>query len=118
MTPTLKQITPLHSEPLYRIHFFGFLPEFMYLSGLPALLHIPGKHVPDRIVPAGSVAIRGNQTGIYPMESPSGWHLIGRSPLTFFNPQEDYPVVAEVRDRIKFSTISLQEYEGYLRHYI
>lgn len=113
---SVDELISLHSAPLYRIHFFGFLPGFMYLRGLPEVLNIPRKRVPDRTVPAGSVAIGGNQTGIYPMESPGGWHLIGRSPILFFNQKEKYPVMAEIGERINFRPITLQEYERNLRH--
>ncbi|MDF2157633.1 allophanate hydrolase subunit 1 [Algoriphagus sp. CAU 1675] len=106
----------LHSNPLYRIHFYGFLPGFMYLNGLPKKLITPRKKIPDRSIPPGSVAIGASQTGIYPMESPGGWHLIGRSPLLFFNVQSNPPVWAKPGERLKFTPISEKEFDLLIRH--
>jgi KipI family sensor histidine kinase inhibitor len=105
----VNDIIELHSAPLYRIHFFGFLPGFMYLNGLPEVLHTPRKSVPDRSVFPGSVGIGGAQTGIYPMESPGGWHILGRTPVNLFNPEVDPPVWASIGDRINFIKISSEE---------
>ena len=106
----------LHSSVEYRIHFFGFLPGFMYLNGLPEKLHTPRKRVPDLNVPAGSVAIGGSQTGIYPSESPGGWHLIGRSPIRLFDLNSTPPVWAKPGDKLKFSPISEREFDSLIRH--
>ncbi len=105
-----EEVINLHSKRPYRIHFFGFLPGFMYLQGLPEILHSARKPIPDRSIPAGSVAIGGSQTGIYPANSPGGWHLIGRSPIFFFDPKKQPPVWAEAGDRVQFSPISKEEY--------
>ena len=104
------QIIQLHSEENYRIHFYGFLPGFMYLSGLRPELHERRKPVPDRNVPAGSVAIGGAQTGIYPSSSPGGWHLIGQTPLVLFDPSKPQPVGVQVGDWIRFRAISAAEF--------
>lgn len=112
----VNELIELHSKPLYRIHFFGFLPGFMYLNGLPEILHMPRKAVPDRSVFPGSVAIGGAQTGIYPMESPGGWHVVGRTPLTLFDPHQDPPVWASVGDRIQFVPISSDEMSEFLEN--
>lgn len=106
-----KEIISLHSKPLYRIHFYGFLPGFMYLAGLDPTLSFPRKSKPDRAVQKGSVAIGGNQTGIYPNESPGGWHVIGKTPITLFDPHSPQPVWAKAGDYIQFKPISLDEYE-------
>lgn len=118
ISKTLSQenLIELHTEPLYRLHFYGFLPGFMYLNGLPKTLHTARKSTPDREVPVGSVAIGGSQTGIYPSSSPGGWHLIGQTPLSLFNPKLEIPVFAEVGERIKFIPISIQEFERLKRH--
>ena len=108
---TPSQIIQLHSSPRYRIHFFGFLPGFFYLNGLPKELHTPRKAVPSLSVPKGSVAIGGAQTGIYPNQSPGGWHLIGQTPISLFEPSLDPPVWAKVGEQIKFNPISLKEFE-------
>jgi KipI family sensor histidine kinase inhibitor len=113
---TINELIELHSTVTYRLHFFGFLPGFMYLNGLPKQLHTPRKAIPDRSVEAGSVAIGGTQTGIYPIESPGGWHLIGKCPVSLFNPKHCPPVWAEPGDLIKFQPIDLGEMERLLHN--
>lgn len=105
-----QQVIDLHTNPLYRIHFFGFLPGFMYLSGLNEKLSFPRKSIPDRAIIPGSIAIGGTQTGIYPNESPGGWHVIGRTPLPLFDPKKTNPVWANPGDYIKFKSISIEEF--------
>ena len=105
-----EELIRLHSENSYRIHFFGFLPGFMYLQGLQEILFSPRKAVPDRNIEAGSVAIGGSQTGIYPTNSPGGWHIIGRSPLSFFDAKKLPPVWASPGDLIRFCPISKEEF--------
>ncbi|MEB2783935.1 5-oxoprolinase subunit PxpB [Algoriphagus persicinus] len=111
-----KELISMHSQPLYRIHFYGFLPGFMYLNGLNETLHTARKSVPDRVVPAGSVAIGGSQTGIYPSASPGGWHLIGQTPISLFDPRQANPVFASAGERIEFIPISNQEFEHLKKH--
>lgn len=101
-----SELIRLHTDSVYRIHFFGFLPGFMYLRGLPELLNTPRKKNPDRTVPAGSVAIGGDQTGIYPQSSPGGWHIIGRTPMPLFSTQHESPVWAQIGDQVRFMPIS------------
>lgn len=108
---TTNQIIDLHSSVTYRLHFFGFLPGFMYLNGLPEQIHTRRKTVPDRSVEAGSVAIGGSQTGIYPMESPGGWHVIGKCPVLMFDANSRVPVWAEPGDLVKFEQIDAEELE-------
>jgi inhibitor of KinA len=111
-----EELISLHSNPSYRIYFFGFLPGFMYLNGLHEVLHTPRKSVPELIVPAGSVAIGANQTGIYPSQSPGGWHLIGTSPLVFFDPKSKPPVWASPGELIVFRPITEKEFDFDMRH--
>lgn len=111
-----SELISVHSSVEYRIHFFGFLPGFMYLNGLPEKLHTPRKKNPDLNVPAGSVAIGGGQTGIYPSESPGGWHLIGKTPVTLFDPQLIPAVWAKPGDKLLFSAISEKEFDLLSRH--
>lgn len=113
---SVADLISLHSSVEYRIHFFGFLPGFMYLNGLQEQLHTPRKRVPDLNVPAGSVAIGGSQTGIYPSESPGGWHLIGRSPTQFFFPQLIPAVWAKPGEKLLFTPISGKEFDLLIRH--
>ena len=109
---TLSQLIEIHASPSYRIHFFGFLPGFFYLNGLPEILHMPRKSIPNLTVPKGSVAIGGSQTGIYPGESPGGWHIIGRTPVSLFNPKNNPPVWAKPGERIKFVPINSSQYQN------
>lgn len=110
---SLDEVIQLHTQDQYRIHFFGFLPGFFYLNGLSPRLHLPRKSVPSPVVPSGSVAIGGKQTGIYPMESPGGWHCIGRSPLPFFDPNQVPPVWAKPGEQIQFVSISFSQFENW-----
>ncbi|PZX54171.1 5-oxoprolinase subunit PxpB [Algoriphagus chordae] len=111
-----EELITIHSQTLYRLHFFGFLPGFMYLNGLPEALYASRKSIPDRSVPVGSIAIGGSQTGIYPSSSPGGWHLIGQTPLALFDPSQDNPVFASPGERIEFLPISKLEFDRLTRH--
>lgn len=110
---SVAEAIQLHTQGLYRIHFFGFLPGFFYLNGLSPKLHLPRKNVPALAVPAGSVAIGGKQTGIYPIQSPGGWHSIGRSPLPFFDPKQTPPVWAKPGEQIQFVSITASQFENW-----
>lgn len=105
-----QEIIICHSQATYLIHMSGFLPGFLYLGGLSEKLHCPRKETPELKIPAGSVGIGGNQTGIYPVASPSGWHIIGRTPAHLFNPHNRQPFIASPLDRIKFVPIDKNEY--------
>ncbi len=107
---SIEEVIDLHTSPTYRIHFFGFLPGFMYLNGLDPALHFPRKGIPDRKIASGSVAIGGAQTGIYPNESPGGWHVIGKTQTIFFDQNENLPVFAKPGEQIKFFPISLEKF--------
>ena len=108
---TTDQLISLHTGPIYRIHFFGFLPGFFYLHGLPERLHSPRKSIPSQSVPAGSVAIGGAQTGIYPIESPGGWQLIGRTPVKTYDVNRKEPILFKAGDSICFVPITKHEFE-------
>ena len=105
-----KDIIKLHADVTYTIYFIGFLPGFLYLGGLDERLFIPRKETPRMDIEKGSVAIGGNQTGVYPNTSPGGWNIIGNSPVTFFNPKSETPCFAKAGDRIQFFQVSLKEY--------
>lgn len=106
------EIISIHSHAEYIVHFYGFMPGFLYLGGLDPRLHHPRKENPDRTVPAGSLAIGGKQTGIYPQESPGGWHIIGSCPVKFFDPNSNPAVWAKEGDKIRFYTITLEEFDN------
>lgn len=101
----------LHTQAHYKIDFIGFLPGFPYLSGLNPLLHTPRLEKPRAKIAKGSIAIGGEQTGIYPSASPGGWHIIGRTPLLLFNPTKESPCLFSVFDEIEFKAISKDEFE-------
>jgi KipI family sensor histidine kinase inhibitor len=91
-----------HAAALYTVAMIGFAPGFPYLSGLDPSLALPRLATPRTRVPAGSVAIGGAQTGIYPRESPGGWRLLGRTPLRLFDPQRASPSLLAPGDRVRF----------------
>ncbi len=96
------QIAEIHSKPIYRVFLVGFVPGWAYLGPLPEELELPRRHVPRTQVPAGSVAIAGRQSGIYPLPTPGGWHLIGRTSVKLFLPDADPPCLFRAGDRVKF----------------
>lgn len=101
---TMDEVIRLHSSATYTVAAIGFSPGFPYLIGLPKGLHIPRLDTP-RPVSAGSVAIAGDQAGIYPFNSQGGWHLIGQTSLTLFDPQNDPPSLLAPGDQVKFSAV-------------
>ncbi len=103
---TPERIAELHSKPIYRAFLVGFVPGWAYLGPLPEELELPRRHVPRTQVPAGSVAIAGRQTGIYPLPTPGGWHLIGHSSVKLFFPDRDPPILFRAGDRVKFFAAS------------
>ena len=97
-----EKIVELHSRPIYRVFLVGFVPGWAYLGPLDESLELPRRQVPRTLVPPGSVAIAGRQTGIYPLPSPGGWHLIGRTSVKLFLPDSDPPCLFRAGDRVKF----------------
>jgi KipI family sensor histidine kinase inhibitor len=95
-----------HAGANYRVGCVGFVPGFAYLVGLPSDLQTPRRSTPRSRVPAGSVAIGGAQTGVYPFETPGGWHLIGRTPLRPFDPNRAEPALLQAGDRVRFEPIA------------
>jgi KipI family sensor histidine kinase inhibitor len=94
-----------HSQRTYWVRFLGFAPGFAYLGPLDPALVLPRRGEPRFRVPAGSVAIAGDQTGIYPVETPGGWHLIGRTPIVPFNPDRDPPSLFAAGDEVRFDPV-------------
>jgi inhibitor of KinA len=99
---TVDEVIRLHSGADYTVRMIGFSPGFPYLAGLPEPLATPRRDTPRLKVPAGSVAIGGRQTGIYSLETPGGWHIIGRTPLRLFQPEHDPPCLLRAGDRVRF----------------
>ena len=106
-----KEVVDLHSAAEYRVTCIGFTPGFPFLAGLPKKLATPRRATPRKEIPPGSVGIGGSQTGVYPLRSPGGWNLIGRTPLRLFDPAKDQPALLRVGDRVRFRVIDIAEFE-------
>ncbi|HEX6939715.1 MAG TPA: 5-oxoprolinase subunit PxpB [Longimicrobiales bacterium] len=105
------EVVDAHVSGDYRVYMIGFAPGFPYLAGLPERLAAPRRPTPRTAVPAGSVGIAGRQTGIYPIESPGGWQIIGRTPARLFSPDRDPPTLLRVGDRVRFHAIAPDAWE-------
>jgi inhibitor of KinA len=112
---TMTKIVELHSAAEYRVACIGFVPGFPFLAGLPKKLATPRRPTPRREIPPGSVGIGGAQTGIYPLRSPGGWNLIGRTPLKLFDPTKDPPTLLRAGDRVRFRAITREEFDDLKR---
>jgi len=108
MTPA--QAIELHASAEYLVYFLGFVPGFAYLGELPEALVTPRLAVPRRRVPAGSVGLAGNQTGVYPFATPGGWRLLGRTPLAMFRTDRDGLSLLSIGDRVRFMPISAERF--------
>jgi len=105
------EVIDLHRGAQYRVSCIGFTPGFPFLSGLPKRLATRRRSIPRKEIPAGSVAIAGAQTGIYPIKSPGGWNIIGRTPLHLFDPRKDPPTLLRPGDRVRFRAITREEFD-------
>ncbi|AUD78168.1 allophanate hydrolase subunit 1 [Kangiella profundi] len=108
---TVKELIEAHSSQEYTVYMLGFLPGFLYLGGLDERLHCPRRDNPRTRIEAGSVGIGGNQTGIYPIASPGGWQIIGRTPKTMLDIHKSPPAIAHPLDKVRFVPISYEEFE-------
>jgi inhibitor of KinA len=106
-----EEVTQLHCSKPYFIYMIGFMPGFPYMGELHEALITPRLKTPRLSVPAGSVAIAQRQTGIYPMESPGGWQIIGRTPVKLFNPEREPPALLQMGDHVQFFPISEKEFK-------
>lgn len=107
---TTEEVIKIHTSGEYLVYMLGFTPGFPYLGGMSKKIATPRLKEPRTKIPAGSVGIAGEQTGVYPIESPGGWQLLGRSPLNFFNPNSDKPFLLKAGQYIKFVSITKEEY--------
>ncbi|EJM97293.1 5-oxoprolinase subunit PxpB [Herbaspirillum sp. YR522] len=98
-----EELIARHSGGDYLVYFIGFMPGFAYMGGLAPELATPRRAEPRVSIPAGSVGIGGEQTGIYPMASPGGWQLLGRTALPLFDPKQDPPTLLRPGDRVRFT---------------
>lgn len=108
---TEEEVVAIHSGTDYLINMLGFLPGFAYLGGLDERLHTPRLDSPRTSIPAGSVGIGGAQTGVYPLASPGGWQLIGRTPVRPYDPLRNPPILYEAGDYLRFVPISRERYD-------
>jgi KipI family sensor histidine kinase inhibitor len=106
-----EDVIKIHCSRDYRIYMLGFLPGFPYLGGMDERIAAPRLEKPRTRIPAGSVGIAGKQTGIYPLESPGGWRIIGRTQFRLYNPLAEDPVPISAGDTIRFIRISKSEYD-------
>lgn len=102
---TPEEVIARHTAPTYRIYMLGFTPGFPYLGGMDPSIAAPRRKEPRIHIPAGSVGIAGEQTGVYPIVSPGGWQLIGRTPLRLFDPQREQPILLSAGAGIRFVPI-------------
>jgi KipI family sensor histidine kinase inhibitor len=107
---SMDEVIRIHSGTVYPVYMLGFSPGYAYLGGLPEEIATPRLPTPRTLVPAGSVALAGRQTGVYPIATPGGWRLIGRTPLKLFDPQRDPPTLLRAGDQVRFVPISEEEY--------
>ena len=108
---TVEQVVAIHAGTDYPIYMIGFTPGFCYLGGLDRRIHTPRRKTPRTLLPGGSVGIAESQTGMYPLDSPGGWQIIGRTPLRLFAPERETPFLYEAGDRIRFVPVTGGEYD-------
>jgi len=108
---SVEEVIAIHAGTVYPIYMIGFTPGFCYLGGLDRRIHTPRRKTPRTLLPGGSVGIAEAQTGMYPVDSPGGWQIIGRTPLRLFAPERENPFLYEPGDRIRFVPVTAAEYE-------
>ena len=109
----VDQVIKKHNNKTYEVDIVGFLPGFLYLGKLDDSLHLSRKNNPRTHIPEGSIGIAGNQTGIYNIESPGGWNIIGRTPLRLFDKLKNPPIKIKQGDKIIFKEITKEEFNNY-----
>jgi len=107
---TPEEVIQIHTSGTYLIYMLGFTPGFPFLGGLSEKLFTPRLENPRQLVPAGSVGIANNQTGIYPIDSPGGWQLIGKTPIKLYDPTGAPPILLKAGNYLKFKQISRKEF--------
>ncbi|BCJ86235.1 5-oxoprolinase subunit PxpB [Effusibacillus dendaii] len=108
---TTEDVIEIHTNGEYLVYMIGFAPGFPYLGGMSQKIAAPRRSAPRLSIPAGSVGIAGSQTGVYPIGTPGGWQLIGRTPLALFRPADDSPSLLQAGDVVHFRAITPEEYE-------
>ena len=110
---TRDEVIRIHTSVDYLIYMLGFLPGFPYLGGMDKRIEAPRLDTPRTVIPAGAVGIGGKQTGIYPLASPGGWRLIGRTPVKVYDSERETPILYQAGDYIRFYPITEEEYHSY-----
>lgn len=106
---TPQAVIDYHTRPTYRVYMIGFTPGYPYLGEVPDAIATPRRTTPRILVPKGSVGIAQKQTGIYSVDSPGGWQIIGWTPVNLFDPQAQPPSLLMMGDRVRFQAITLEE---------
>ena len=107
------EVIKIHTSTDYLIYMLGFLPGFPYLGGMDKSIECPRLDTPRTLIPEGAVGIGGKQTGIYPLASPGGWRLIGRTPVKVYDPSRSEPILYKAGDYIRFRPITAAEFEAF-----
>lgn len=107
---TEEEVVRIHSSADYRVYMIGFTPGFPYLGGMSTRIATPRLESPRKLIPAGSVGIGGSQTGIYSVEAPGGWRLIGRTPLRLFDPARENGSLLRAGDHVRFEAVPEEEF--------
>ncbi|MEA3321437.1 MAG: 5-oxoprolinase subunit PxpB [Bacillota bacterium] len=105
------EVVSIHSNQPYLIYMMGFVPGFPYLGGMPKEIAMPRRENPRAKIEAGSVGIAGEQTGVYPLETPGGWQIIGRTPVKLYDPEREEPILLSAGAYIRFVPVGQKEYE-------
>ncbi|MDQ0243647.1 inhibitor of KinA [Bacillus fengqiuensis] len=108
-----SDVIDIHSQADYLVYMIGFAPGFPYLGGMSEKIATPRHSSPRLSIAAGSVGIAGKQTGVYPISTPGGWQIIGRTPIDLFQPEQNPPTLLQAGDIVQFKPISLEEYKSY-----
>lgn len=109
---TAAEVIAQHADVRYRVFMVGFLPGFPYMGMVPESIAVPRRATPRPVVPAGSVGIAGRQTGIYPVDSPGGWQIVGRTPVRLFDPASGRPPLVRAGDYLRFVPIDIRQFEA------
>lgn len=110
---TKEEVVQIHTAKLYRVYMIGFLPGFAYMGKVDERIATQRHESPRTNVPAGAVGIAGFQTGIYPLNSPGGWQVIGQTPVKIFNSGKENPCLLQAGDRVQFVQINKEEFEKF-----
>ncbi|MUG86353.1 5-oxoprolinase subunit PxpB [Paenibacillus timonensis] len=110
---TPQEVVEIHRSADYLVYMLGFAPGFAYLGGMSERIATPRRETPRLAIPAGTVGIAGDQTGVYPIDTPGGWQLIGKTPIELFKPQQMPPTLLQAGDIVRFYPISREQFEAW-----